>query len=160
MKKLTIAAQIQEARDLLQAEDYDNHNAALAWLQERKLNKVQKAEVGQMIAEFEELGIEATPYNMGNHIARYRERYSRSVAASGAKSLNNGDDLAGYLEMKTAKEVCSLADEFTPIKGGQTHYARYERLNEGQRRMNSGNKLRAAIKQGKIEVTEDGIRAV
>ena len=60
--------------------------------------------------------------------------------------------------MKTAKEVCELADRFTPIKDGQSHWERYQRLNEGQRRMNSGNKLRAAIKRGELIVSDNGLQ--
>lgn len=130
-------------------------------LSARRLNKAQKELIGAIKQGMAEWDAEEGhgPYNMGQHIAKYRDRYQLSIAASGAKSLNNGDELAKFLEMKTGKEVCELADQHTPIKDGQTHWERYERLNEGQKRMNSGNKLRAAAKKGLIVVTENGITA-
>jgi hypothetical protein len=129
-----------------------------------ELKRIAKEEAeAQAIAELElqdedESG-EEEGYRMSNQLRKYRARYQRSVAASGSKSLNNGDALAAYLEMKTGKEVCELADKFLPMDG-QTHFERYARLNEGQKRMNAGNKLRAAVKNNLITVTEKGIKPI
>ena len=140
---------------------YEQAQEAAEALANRRLNKEQRQQY-EMLKEAlaEEADNEEKEYTMSNHLSKYRERYQISIAASGAKSLNNGDDLAQYLEMKTAKEVCDLADIFTPNKDGQPHIERYARLNEGQKRMNSGNKLRAKAKKGEIEVTENGIQFI
>lgn len=111
-------------------------------------------------AEEDETGEEEKTYNMSQHIALYRARYQMAISATGNKSLNNGDAMAEFLEGKTGKEVCDLADVYTPNKDGQPHFERYARLNEGQKRMNSGNKLRAAYKAGKIDITETGIKVL
>ena len=125
----------------------------------RAANKAAKQAALEAQAEENEEGEdEEAVYSMSGHLQKFRARYHRSVAASGAKSLNNGDELANYLQMKTGKEVCELADKWVPLDKG-THFERYIRLNEGQKRMNSGNKLRSALKKGEIQVTEAGITA-
>lgn len=166
----TIKAQIAAlneklTNDSFQAfDDEPKLREELSALSDRRLSKEQRAEISaiqQGLEEWDEAEQEAEEenYAMSKHLAKYRERYQKSVAASGAKSLNNGDELAKFLEMKTGKEVCELADKFVPLEG-QTHFERYERLNEGQKRMNSGNKLRAALKKGAITMTEKGIQAI
>jgi hypothetical protein len=92
---------------------------------------------------------EPSPKTMSEKLRKAKENYEVSVSASGNKSYSTGDDVAHFLEGKSADEVCALADEFTPLEKG-THAARYEGLNEGARRMNSGNKLRAAVKRGDL----------
>lgn len=86
-------------------------------------------------------------YRMSDHIGKYRDRYQQAVSPTNGRSMNNGDPLAIYLEGKTWQEVCRIADEALGEEAG-FHATKYERLNVGQRRMNAGNRLRAAIKRG------------
>ena len=81
-------------------------------------------------------------------LAKYREHYVPAVTAAGNMSAHNGDPVAMALVGKDADAVMLLADAVCPIKGGQTHEARYQGLNEGSKRMNAGNKLRAAYRRG------------
>ncbi len=158
MKAPTVKSQIQNIVDLIAEGEADQARAVHDEVSKRRLTKEQIDQLVDLDSQLDNMDEDGESYQMSNHMAKYRARYQRSVAASGAKSLNNGDELANYLEMKTGKEVCELADQWVPLKDGQTHYQRYERLNEGQKRMNSGNKLRAALKNGTICVTENGIR--
>jgi hypothetical protein len=162
--KAKIAALSAQFDQHMEDEQLDLAQATLDEYSELAKTKAQKARAEEMdaaIAAYGEEGEEGEEaYSMSNQLKKYRTRYHRSVAASGAKSLNNGDDLANYLQMKTGKDVCELADKFVPLKGGEKHFDRYARLNEGQKRMNAGNKLRAAVKNGQIVVTETGIKSV
>lgn len=155
-KRQTIDNGLTDARALLKSGAYEQAREALDALSQRRLNKAQANEHAMLV---EALQDEAPAYSMASHIAQYRARYTACHTASGNKSLNNGDALAAFLEGKEPMAVCALADQWTPIKGGQTHQERYERLNPGQQRMNAGNKLRAAAKNGMIIVGKNGIEA-
>lgn len=151
MASATISATLAALRTAVEAADTAAARKAADALSARRLSKKQKEEAQPLLAWVDE---HAPAYNMSNHISKFRDRYELCISASGAKSLNNGDDVATLLEGKTAAEVMALADKHTPLKG-QTHAERYQRLNEGQKRMNAGNKLRAAVRNGKLAV-EDG----
>lgn len=96
---------------------------------------------------------------MAGILANYRAGYVPSIAASGKKSLSNGDAIAKALEGKTAKEVLQIADGLLGLPGG-TLQSQYARLNPGQQRMNAGNRLRAALKKGTIAVVDGELRGV
>jgi hypothetical protein len=83
---------------------------------------------------------------MAEQLRKYRHNYHVSAGPNG-KSLNNGDELARYLEGKDWRQVCELADQVLDVELG-FHATKYERLNVGQRRMNAGNRIRAAVKRG------------
>lgn len=94
------------------------------------------------------------PLTMAEKLRKARqERYVLGVSPTGAKSANCGDALAQILEGMNAEQVCELADEFTPLEKGD-HATKYANLNPGARRMNAGNKLRAALKRGELEIVE------
>lgn len=153
-KKPSIQSQIEAANAAFANERFDELSQLIEQLLERRLNAQQE----QRVAELVDLLAEASSvYRMADQLNKYRSRYQLSIAASGAKSLNNGDDVAQALEAKSAIEVMALADQLLGApKGFASHAARYEKLNEGQKRMNSGNKLRAAVKRGDL-VVEDGV---
>lgn len=83
---------------------------------------------------------------MAGTLNKYRVRYEPSICAGGRKSLNNGDDLAQLLAGLTPESVCRLADAALALGDGFCE-TRYANLNRGQRRMNAGNRLRAALKR-------------
>jgi hypothetical protein len=89
--------------------------------------------------------------DMSATLAKYREQYVLSIASAGRKSLSKGDDLAELLQMLTGKQVCQIAELALGIEG---LWAKYERLNNGQQRMNAGNRIRAAIKRGDLTIEE------
>lgn len=94
-----------------------------------------------------------TGNKMAGVLANYRAGYVPSIAASGKKSLSNGDEVAKALEGKTAVEVLQIADSLLGLPSGALQ-SQYARLNPGQQRMNAGNRLRAALKKGTIAVVD------
>ena len=83
----------------------------------------------------------------------YRERCvvdREHKTAGGNTSVHCGDDLAVFLRGKSLEQVYELATKvFGPGNGLR---ARYGHLNPGQQRMNVGNRLRAAVKDGFVTV--------
>ncbi len=98
-----------------------------------------------------------TGNKMAGVLANYRAGYVPSIAASGKKSLSNGDAVAKALEGKAAEEVLQIADSLLGLPSG-TLQSQYARLNPGQQRMNAGNRLRAAVKKGTIAVIDGELR--
>lgn len=90
---------------------------------------------------------------MSSQLNKYRTRYQATISGSGSKSLSNGDDLAIYLQLKTPQEVCRIADEACGTDAG-FHETKYAKLNQGQQRMNAGNKIRARIKNGEWSIPQ------
>lgn len=96
---------------------------------------------------------------MAGILANYRAGYVPSIAASGKKSLSNGDAVAKALEGINAQEVLLMAESLLGLPSG-TLQSQYARLNPGQQRMNAGNRLRAALKKGTIAVVDGELRGV
>lgn len=96
---------------------------------------------------------------MAGVLANYRAGYIPSIAASGKKSLSNGDAVAKALEGINAREVLLMTESLLGLPSG-TLQAQYARLNPGQQRMNAGNRLRAALKKGVIAVVDGELRGV
>ena len=96
--------------------------------------------------------------SMSKTIQKYRSTYVVSVSASQRKSLNNGDELAKALEFKDHEAVMAAAETLLELESG-TLFTKYKHLNNGQKRMNAGNRIRAALKRGDI-VIEDVIKAL
>jgi hypothetical protein len=98
---------------------------------------------------------------MTSTLNKYRGGYEPSICAGGRKSLNNGDDLANLLAGLTPESVCALADAALGLGAGFCE-SRYAKLNRGQRRMNAGNRLRAALKREAItlEVVEAALAKI
>ena len=86
---------------------------------------------------------------MASALAKARPHYTKSKASSGKSSLHNGDSLATMLAGCEPDEVAMLADLVCEEAVG-THYTKYSHLNQGQIRMNSGNKIRGRIKREEI----------
>lgn len=84
---------------------------------------------------------------MSEQLTKYREKYVPSVAASGKMSLSNGDLLARYLEGRTVEDTFAFAEYWLELDKG-TLEAKYANLkNDGMRRMNAGNRLRALLRR-------------
>ena len=85
-------------------------------------------------------------------LAKYRVNYVKTDGYAGL-SINTGDDTATKLRMFEPDRVVAIAEAVLPgIKAGELA-KRYAKLNPGMRRMNSGNRIRAAIKKGTITKT-------
>lgn len=73
-------------------------------------------------------------------------------AASGRKSLNNGDATAQMLQGLSLDEIYSKASEILNTKESELR-ARYLHLNPGQQRMNLGNRIRRQLRLREATVT-------
>lgn len=90
---------------------------------------------------------------MSETLAKYRATYVPTVNYSGAKSVDNGDEVAELLRGLSPDETCAVADHLFGEMAG-THWEKYQSLNKGQRRMNAGNRIRALIKRGEKTVED------
>jgi hypothetical protein len=91
-------------------------------------------------------------------LRKARGGYAATVAYNGKPSLHNGDDLAtalaGISPRNAVRVAQAIADAADPTNAPDI-WAKYEMLNKGQQRMNSGNRIRAALKRG--DTTLDAI---
>ncbi len=110
---------------------------------------VDASELDEIDAELEDE--EVTASKMTEQLKKYRERYMLSIAKSGKKSLNNGDPVARALEYLDWQEVMAVASQLLLIEYVVLE-AKYAHLNLGARRMNCGNRIRAAYKKGDARV--------
>lgn len=83
---------------------------------------------------------------MAEALRKARQHYVKARRPSGAATAHNGDTIAKELLDYEPLEVAALADRCLALPKG-THAARYDGLNPGQIRMNSGNRIRGAWKR-------------
>lgn len=96
---------------------------------------------------------------MSQTLAKYRQSYVPTLAASGKKSLSNGDPLALVLAGMDYEAVYALAEYWCELAAGSLE-AKYRHLkNDGMRRMNAGNRLRALFKKAESGDVEEGSKA-
>ena len=91
--------------------------------------------------------------NMSGTMQKYRAKYEPSISASGRKSLNTGDDVAHLLAGMEPKAVVAAAERLLGMKVNEL-WAKYEKLNIGQQRMNAGNRIRGAVKRGEATIAQ------
>lgn len=90
--------------------------------------------------------------SMSATLKKHRSRYVHTDGYAGL-SINCGDDVADQLKMCEPDRVVRIAEKVLPnVKAGDLT-KRYAKLNPGQKRMNSGNRIRAALKRGTITKT-------
>lgn len=83
---------------------------------------------------------------------KYRDKYVPTKTAEGNHSKHCGDPVAEKLAALTLPETLTLAEKVCGFKKGELA-TKYERLNPGSQRMNAGNRIRAAIKRGDVEIS-------
>ena len=89
----------------------------------------------------DDLGEEYTGCRMSEQLKAARVRYTKTRRPSGAASADNADAIARALRDYEPLEVCEIADRVFNLPLG-SHKSKYSRLNPGQQRMNSGNRIR------------------
>ncbi len=89
--------------------------------------------------------------SMAATLKKHRSNYVHTDGYAGL-SINNGDDVAQMLRMFEPDRVVRIAEIVLSMKKGELA-ARYQKLNNGQRRMNAGNRIRAAYKKGLVTKT-------
>ena len=98
---------------------------------------------------------------MTSTLNRYKPKYTK-VTKPGRKrkTQNNGDAIAMAMLPMEHEEVAIFATEVLgleePLWAGDGS-GKYDHLNNGQVRMNSGNRIRQAIKRG--DITEEAVLA-
>jgi hypothetical protein len=105
----------------------------------------------KLIEKYEELKGEKP--SMGEILAKYRPGYVVSITPNGRKSRCNGDKVAEALEGFEPAQIIAAAEKLLNFKKGEL-LERYAGMNQGQARMNVGNRLRGAVKRGDITVKE------
>lgn len=135
----------EEARKNVEAEKTE---FTLAEAQEEEL-KLLEAEGEQPKAQADD----EAKSNLARTISKYRNRYEDAVKTHGngptSKTKICGDPLSKILIDREPHEVVLLAEAALKLAPGELA-TRYAKLNPGQQRMNSGNRLRAAIKRGDL----------
>lgn len=81
-----------------------------------------------------------------------RKRY-HTEKVNGKLKIDNGDPIATILRPLTPEQVAAVADKVLEEDNG-SHASRYAHLNPGQMRMNSGNRIRGAIKRGEATMED------
>ena len=82
-------------------------------------------------------------------LKKYRVNYVTTDGYAGL-SINNGDKIADTLKMCEPSRVVRIAENVLPgFKTGELA-KKYSKLNPGMQRMNCGNRIRSAIKNGDI----------
>lgn len=79
---------------------------------------------------------------MAKALREARTHYTHCKRPNGTATAHNGDDIAKALRDYEPTEVADLADKCLGVPVG-THFLKYGHLNNGQIRMNSGNRIRA-----------------
>ena len=106
----------------------------------------------------DDLGEEsAAACRMSRQLKAARVRYMKTKRPSGAASADNADVIARALRDYEPLEVCEIADKVFRLPLG-SHESKYSRLNPGQKRMNSGNRIRGLWR--KLWTTDDKIEIV
>jgi hypothetical protein len=107
-----------------------------------------------------EEGDEEAPLTPGQIMAKTlreaRVRYTKAKTVNGTATAHCNDPIARELLGMDHVEVAELADRVLDVPAG-THMAKYGHLNNGQIRMNSGNRIRAywkAAMEGELEAPE------
>lgn len=82
---------------------------------------------------------------MAEALKNARKRYTKTKRPNGASSACCGDKTSRAMQDLEPIEAAYLADKVLKQPDG-THIGKYGHLNPGQIRMNSGNRIRAAVK--------------
>lgn len=120
------------------------------------LDKLKKPE---LVAVWEQLSAAADEEQltaaqaMSRKLREARQRYVTTTSASGNASADNDDIVAQSLRAMEPRQVVAAAERILGLAEGEL-WAKYEKLNPGQQRMNAGNRIRGAIKRGDVVVEE------
>lgn len=99
--------------------------------------------------------------NMSGQLRKYRveKGYVSRKCYSGKKSADNGDEVADFLNGFTPLQVAQIAQKAINTAAQSDDECpdlleKYGHLNPGQIRMNSGNRIRAAMKRGDVTLSD------
>lgn len=95
---------------------------------------------------------ETIGHRMSEQLKKARVRYAKTKRPAGSASADCADAIAKALRDFEPVEVCEIADKVFKLEIG-SHEAKYSSLNPGQKRMNSGNRIRGLWR--KLWVADD-----
>lgn len=87
----------------------------------------------------------SAPRTMSAQLKSAKVDYVKTARPQGTASADNGDRIARALRPLQPNEVAALADKVCETETGY-HLNRYQERNQGQVRMNSGNRIRNAYR--------------
>ena len=102
---------------------------------------------------------ETAAHRMAEALRKARAHYTKARRPNGAATANNGDQIAKTLHDLEPKETAETADKCLGLPIG-THLAKYGHLNNGQIRMNSGNRIRGAFAKALRDKDADTISRI
>lgn len=115
--------------------------------QTRKKEDTKKEDTKKEAPKDEE---QAPKRTMAETLQRYRGSYVACTSPTGRSSLRKNDQIAKLLEGQPPEAVVAIAERALGLEAGEL-WAKYEKLNPGQQRMNAGNRIRAAVKRGDLD---------
>lgn len=124
-----------------------HEDCGLTEAETKQLLKMRKAELEAVLHTLEHPGAAA---KMASTLNKYRTGYEDTASHSGRLSKHNGDDVAAALAGAAPEAVIAAAELLLSLEVGELA-AKYAHLNPGQRRMNAGNRIRAAVKRGDLD---------
>ena len=144
------AKRLEESADeiLLDDEALDALSNPDAPVHDPEANEDDEEYMSDMVDPDDELdgdGEEKAEHPMAAALRKARVRYVKTKRPEGSASADCGDMLAKTLRDLEPEEVAAMADKVLGEASG-THLAKYLHLNNGQIRMNSGNRIRAYLK--------------
>jgi hypothetical protein len=92
--------------------------------------------------------VEGTPKrSKSEQLKQYKAGYETYQGPNGNLSMDNGDDVAQVLRGASPEAVMAAAEKLKGLEPG-TLATRYADRNNGAKRMNSGNIIRALVRRG------------
>lgn len=119
------------------------------WIEVTRYEQDEEITTKHRPAELEKLKIQ----NMSSTLARYRVGYKDAVNASGKKTKICGDELSQAFLSLDPEQTMAKAEQFLNLEPGFLK-EKYAKLNPGQKKMNSTNRVRAALKRGDITIEQ------
>ena len=114
-----------------------------------KADKPERTNVAELATE-----VDGTPKrSKADQMRQYKQRYETFQGPNGELSMDNGDDVALILRGAAPETVMRAAEKLKGLEPG-TLATRYANRNNGAKRMNSGNQIRALIRNGEVSVTK------
>ncbi|MGR5297551.1 hypothetical protein ACPV5U_18485 [Vibrio mediterranei] len=135
--------------DPISSDPTETHDDPSSWTSDIDHDPIDDADVVQELVECEELveDSDQNPEGMSGAFQSKRKKYKKTDGC--------GDELQLFLKGFAPSDVIDIAEHLLGLSSGELS-KRYEHLNNGQKRMNAGNRIRSLVK--KEEKTMDDVR--
>ncbi|HCG9599646.1 TPA: hypothetical protein NJ755_003751 [Vibrio parahaemolyticus] len=127
----------------------ESHGDPSSWTPDIDHDPIDDADVVRELVECEEL-VEDSDQNPKSMSGAFQSRRAKYKETDGC-----GDELQLFLKGFAPSDVIAIAEHLLGLSSGELS-KRYEHLNNGQKRMNAGNRIRSLVK--KEEKTIDDVR--